>query len=79
MGCYDSVCPGLAQAAWSKHHDAQGICWPLAIAPFELDCCDRNAQGRACSLALAEQLYAALAVRGWIEVACLMPLPSGPG
>ncbi|APD49089.1 proline--tRNA ligase [Synechococcus sp. CS-602] len=66
MGCYGIGVSRLAQAAVEQHHDAQGICWPLAIAPFELIVVIANAQDGV-QLALAEQLYAALAAAG-IEV-----------
>ena len=35
MGCYGIGVSRLAQAAVEQHHDQAGICWPLAIAPFE--------------------------------------------
>jgi len=60
----------------SKHHDAQGICWPLAIAPFELICCWSQCPGRRAA-GPGEQLYAALAAAG--SRCCLMNRASGPG
>ncbi|MGB5136298.1 MAG: proline--tRNA ligase [Prochlorococcaceae cyanobacterium] len=36
MGCYGIGVSRLAQAAVEQHHDADGIRWPLAIAPFEV-------------------------------------------
>lgn len=36
MGCYGIGIGRTAAAAIEQNHDAQGICWPLGIAPFEV-------------------------------------------
>ena len=63
MGCYGIGVSRLAQAAVEQHHDANGICWPTAIAPFEVIVVVANAAEPA-QLALAEQLYGALQAAG---------------
>jgi len=66
MGCYGIGVSRLAQAAVEQHHDAQGICWPLPIAPFELIVVIANAQDPV-QVSLAERLYAELGAAG-VEV-----------
>ena len=56
MGCYGIGVSRLAQAAVEQHHDDHGICWPVAIAPFEVIVVPANVAEPA-QLALAEQLY----------------------
>jgi prolyl-tRNA synthetase len=63
MGCYGIGVSRLAQAAVEQHHDANGICWPTAIAPYEVIVVVANAAEPA-QLALAEQLYADLQTAG---------------
>lgn len=36
MGCYGIGVSRLVAAAIEQHHDERGICWPTAIAPFEV-------------------------------------------
>jgi prolyl-tRNA synthetase len=36
MGCYGLGITRVVAAAIEQHHDAQGIIWPQAIAPFQL-------------------------------------------
>lgn len=36
MGCYGIGIGRTAAAAIEQNHDAQGICWPVGIAPFEV-------------------------------------------
>ena len=66
MGCYGIGISRLAQAAVEQHHDAQGICWPVAIAPFEVIVVVANGQDGA-QAALGERLHDELAAAG-IEV-----------
>ena len=66
MGCYGIGVSRLAQAAVEQHHDGNGICWPLPIAPFEVILVAANVQ-EPDQLALAEKLYARLEAAG-IEV-----------
>jgi prolyl-tRNA synthetase len=63
MGCYGIGVSRLAQAAVEQHHDANGIRWPLAIAPFEVVVVPANvSDGQQANL--AEQLYAQLQEAG---------------
>ncbi|MEB3201112.1 MAG: proline--tRNA ligase [Synechococcaceae cyanobacterium] len=66
MGCYGIGVSRLAQAAVEQHHDANGIRWPLAIAPFEVIVVIANVQDPD-QMPLAERLYGELAAAG-IEV-----------
>ena len=36
MGCYGIGLERIMAAAIEAHHDAQGICWPVSIAPYEV-------------------------------------------
>ncbi|NLE57745.1 MAG: proline--tRNA ligase, partial [Planctomycetes bacterium] len=36
MGCYGIGVNRILAAAIETHHDADGICWPMTIAPFEV-------------------------------------------
>ena len=56
MGCYGIGVSRLAQAAVEQHHDADGIIWPAAIAPFSVIVVIANVQ-EAGQVALAERLY----------------------
>jgi len=66
MGCYGIGVSRLAQAAVEQHHDAAGILWPVAIAPFELLIVIASAQDPL-QVTLAEQLYERLGAAG-VEV-----------
>jgi prolyl-tRNA synthetase len=46
MGCYGIGVGRTAAAAIEQHHDANGICWPVAIAPFQVAvlCLDAGAE-----------------------------------
>jgi prolyl-tRNA synthetase len=63
MGCYGIGVSRLAQAAVEQHHDANGICWPTAIAPFEVIVVIANAAD-AGQTALGERIYAELQAAG---------------
>jgi prolyl-tRNA synthetase len=63
MGCYGIGVSRLAQAAVEQHHDANGICWPTAIAPFEVIVVIANAADAA-QVELAERLYGQLQEAG---------------
>ena len=56
MGCYGIGVSRLAQAAVEQHHDADGIRWPLAIAPFTVIIVIASSQDPV-QVALAEELY----------------------
>ena len=66
MGCYGIGVSRLAQAAVEQHHDRDGICWPVAIAPFEVIVVIANTQEQA-QVELAEGLYNELSAAG-VEV-----------
>ncbi|MFQ6539015.1 MULTISPECIES: proline--tRNA ligase [Aphanothece] len=63
MGCYGIGVSRLAQAAVEQHHDAQGICWPTAIAPYEVIIVAANVAEETQRL-LAERLYGDLQEAG---------------
>ena len=63
MGCYGIGVSRLAQAAVEQHHDGNGICWPTAIAPYEVIVVIANAAEEA-QRTLAEQLYHDLQAAG---------------
>jgi prolyl-tRNA synthetase len=60
MGCYGIGVSRLAQAAVEQHHDADGILWPLPIAPYEVIVVIANGEDPT-QVALAERLYDQLA------------------
>ncbi len=64
MGCYGIGITRLPAAAIEQNHDARGIIWPDAIAPFTLVICpigpDRSAQVKSA----AEDLYAQFLAAG---------------
>jgi prolyl-tRNA synthetase len=64
MGCYGIGITRLPAAAIEQNHDARGIIWPDAIAPFTVVVCpigmDRSAEVKAA----AEKLYADLLAAG---------------
>jgi prolyl-tRNA synthetase len=66
MGCYGIGVSRLAQAAVEQHHDGNGICWPTAIAPYEVIVVIANVADEQ-QRALGEQLYADLQDAG-VEV-----------
>jgi len=63
MGCYGIGVSRLAQAAVEQNHDANGICWPLAIAPFEVIVVSASAQDPL-QVSLAEEIYGRLRSAG---------------
>jgi len=63
MGCYGIGVSRLAQAAVEQHHDGQGICWPTAIAPYEVIVVVANVAEEQ-QRQLGEQLYAELQAAG---------------
>ncbi len=60
MGCYGIGVTRLLGAAIEQNHDARGIIWPAAIAPFEVVICpvglDRSEAVREAALALYAEL-----------------------
>jgi prolyl-tRNA synthetase len=63
MGCYGIGVTRILGAAIEQGHDARGIVWPDAIAPFTVAICpigyDRSAEVKAAADALHDELQAA--------------------
>jgi prolyl-tRNA synthetase len=57
MGCYGIGVSRIVAAAIEQHHDAQGICWPLALAPFPVVIAPIAYDKSAAVRELADQLY----------------------
>ena len=66
MGCYGIGVTRIAAAAIEQNHDADGIIWPVPIAPFEVSLLSLQA-GDPQVAAVVERLYAELQEAG-IEV-----------
>jgi prolyl-tRNA synthetase len=65
MGCYGIGVTRLLGAAIEQNHDAKGIIWPAAIAPFEVVICPVNYRQSEGVRQAADQLYATLAAQGF--------------
>jgi len=63
MGCYGIGVTRILGAAIEQNHDARGMVWPAAIAPFQTVICpigmDRSEAVKAAAQALYEELQAA--------------------
>jgi prolyl-tRNA synthetase len=66
MGCYGIGVTRIAAAAIEQHHDADGITWPVPIAPFEVNLLSLQA-GDAQVAGLCDKLEAELTAAG-VEV-----------
>ncbi|MEO5362872.1 MAG: proline--tRNA ligase [Magnetococcus sp. DMHC-8] len=66
MGCYGIGVSRIVAAAIEQHHDAQGICWPLSLAPFHVALLLLNPR-EAREMEAGEGLYQALLAAG-VEV-----------
>lgn len=64
MGCYGIGVSRVVAAAIEQNHDAQGICWPDALAPFRVVLAPLNMHKVPEVAAKAEELYAALQAMG---------------
>ena len=64
MGCYGIGITRLPAAAIEQNHDAKGIIWPDAIAPFTVVLCPISPDRFADVKAAAETLYAQLIAAG---------------
>jgi prolyl-tRNA synthetase len=64
MGCYGIGVTRLPGAAIEQNHDAKGIIWPKAIAPFEVVICPMGMDKSEAVKAAAEGLYADLKKAG---------------
>jgi prolyl-tRNA synthetase len=67
MGCYGIGVTRIVAAAIEQNHDAAGIIWPRALAPFTVVVVPLNAGKSAAVRDQAEKLYQALEATG-IEV-----------
>jgi prolyl-tRNA synthetase len=67
MGCYGIGVTRVAAAVIEQCHDANGIIWPDAVAPFRAIVCPINPDKSPAAKAAAEKLYAELVAAG-IEV-----------
>ena len=64
MGCYGIGVTRLPAAAIEQNHDAKGIIWPDAIAPFTVVICPIGADRSPDVKAVSEKLYADLMAAG---------------
>ncbi len=64
MGCYGIGITRLPAAAIEQNHDARGIIWPDAIAPFTVVICPVGMDRSEAVKSAAEPLYAALLAAG---------------
>ncbi len=60
MGCYGIGITRLPAAAIEQNHDARGIIWPDALAPFTVVLCPISPERSPAVKAAAEELYGAL-------------------
>lgn len=65
MGCYGIGTTRLMGVIVEKYHDKKGICWPEAVAPYQV-CLIAIGEGRE-AVGFAEKVYKALAAAG-VEV-----------
>jgi prolyl-tRNA synthetase len=63
MGCYGIGLNRIMAAAIEAFHDEQGICWPMAIAPFQVVICALDVREEAVT-SLASKLHDELAAVG---------------
>lgn len=64
MGCYGIGITRLPAAAIEQNHDAKGIIWPDALAPFTVVICPIGPERSADVKAAADKLYADLLASG---------------
>ncbi|PVV07348.1 MAG: proline--tRNA ligase [gamma proteobacterium symbiont of Ctena orbiculata] len=67
MGCYGIGVSRVVGAAIEQHHDAKGIVWPAALAPFQVALCPMKMEKSQRVRETTERLYAELQAAG-IEV-----------
>ena len=65
MGCYGIGISRVVAAAIEQNHDANGIIWPEALAPFQIVIVPLNAQKSEAVRTAAEQLYERLQSMGY--------------
>lgn len=64
MGCYGIGVTRIVGAAIEQNHDARGIIWPLALAPFEVVICPVGWGKSEAVRETATKLYESLRARG---------------
>lgn len=64
MGCYGIGVTRIVGAAIEQNHDARGIIWPRAIAPFEVVICPVGWGKSETVRDTAQKLYESLLARG---------------
>ncbi|MFC7301563.1 proline--tRNA ligase [Cognatiluteimonas weifangensis] len=64
MGCYGIGVSRIVAAAIEQNHDAAGILWPAAMAPWQVAVCVINPKADAAVAAAAEALYRELQAAG---------------
>ena len=64
MGCYGIGVSRIVAAAIEQNHDAAGIIWPDAMAPWQVVVCMINPKGDAAVTAAAQELVEELKSRG---------------
>ncbi len=64
MGCYGIGVSRIVAAAIEQNHDANGILWPAAMAPWQVAVCVINPKGDAAVAEAAETLYRELNAAG---------------
>lgn len=64
MGCYGIGVSRVVAAAIEQHHDAAGICWPAAIAPFQVMLCPMKFHRSERVREASERLYRELTEAG---------------
>ncbi len=64
MGCYGIGVSRIVAAAIEQNHDANGIIWPVPMAPWEVAVCVINPKNDAAVNTAAEQLLADLQAAG---------------
>ena len=57
MGCYGIGSSRVAAAAVEQHHDADGICWPMSIAPWQVVVVPAGKPGDAAVAQAAQALH----------------------
>lgn len=65
MGCYGIGVSRIVAAAIEQNFDANGICWPAAMAPWQVALCVINPKNDSTVSAYAERLYAELQQKGF--------------
>ena len=65
MGCYGIGVSRVVAAAIEQNHDKQGICWPAAIAPFQLSLVPLNYFKSAAVKTAADAVYKSLTEQGY--------------